>query len=63
MLIELIEIFLGAFNYFFDSSNSDYTFFSELLVFLVCLIVLITFCVCLIVILHNVLKMFREWKF
>lgn len=62
MLIELIEIFLGAFNYFFSVEDSDYTFFAELLVFLVCLIVLITFCICLIVILHNVLKMFREWR-
>lgn len=62
MLIELIEIFFGAFNYFFDSECSNYLFFAELLVFLVCLIVLVTFCICLIVILHNVLKMFREWK-
>lgn len=63
MLIELIEIFLGAFNYFFNAEDSDYLFFTELLVFLVCLIVLVTFCICLIVILHNVLKMFREWRF
>ncbi len=62
MLIELIEIFLGAFNYFFNDYDSDYLFFTELLVFLVCLIVLVTFCICLIVILHNVLKMFREWR-
>lgn len=56
MLIELLEIFLGAFNYFFDSDDSNYLWFSEILIVSVSLIILITSCVCFCIILHDTLK-------
>ncbi|MCM1506188.1 MAG: hypothetical protein NC177_03495 [Ruminococcus flavefaciens] len=61
MLIELLEIFLGAFNYFFSPEDPNYLWFSELLIFCVSLIILITACICLIIILHDVLKFIGTW--
>lgn len=56
MLIELIEIFLGAFNYFFTPEDSNYFLFSQILVLAVCLVALIGSFACLCIIVYDVLK-------
>lgn len=56
MLIEMIEIFLGAFNNFFTVEDSNYLWFSQLIVVGVSFVLLVTSCVCLCIIVHDVLK-------
>lgn len=61
MLIELLEIFLGAFNYFFTPEDSNYLWFSEILIVSVSLVILVTSCICLCIIIHDILKLFISW--
>lgn len=60
MLIELLEMFLGAFNYFFSPEDSNYTYFSEILCVIVLVTVLITSCLAFLVILRGVFYLFRR---
>lgn len=62
MLIELLEIFLGAFNYFFTPEDSNYLWFSEILIVSVSLIILVTSCICLCIIIHDTLKYICSWR-
>ena len=61
MLIELLEIFLGAFNYFFTPEDANYLWFSQILIVSVSLIILVTSCVCLCIIVHDTLKFISNW--
>ncbi|MDE6670642.1 MAG: hypothetical protein K2K16_00445 [Ruminococcus sp.] len=61
MLIELLEIFLGAFNYFFTPDDSNYLWFSQMIIFSISLITFITACVCLCIIVHDILKFIGSW--
>lgn len=61
MLIELLEIFLGAFNYFFTPEDKNYLWFSQIIIVAVSLIILVTSCVCLCIILHDILKVVGSW--
>lgn len=56
MLIEIIDIFLGAFNYYFSSEDSNYLLLQQILVIAVCFMLLATSCVCLCIIVHDILK-------
>lgn len=60
MLIELLEMFLGAFNYFFSPEDSSYTYFSELLCIIVLVTVLVTSCLAFLVILRGMFHLFRR---
>lgn len=56
MLIELIEIFLGAFNNYFSVDDSNYVYFSQIIVVAVCIIAFTASCVLLCIIVHDILK-------
>lgn len=60
MLIELLEMFLGAFNYFFSPDDANYTYFSEILCVIVLVTVLITACFAFLIILRGVFHLFRR---
>lgn len=60
VLIELLEMFLGAFNYFFSPEDKNYTYFSEILCVTVLVTVLITSCLAFLVILRGVFHLFRR---
>ena len=62
LLIELLEIFLGAFNYFFTPEDTNYLLFSQILIVSVSLIILVTACVCLCLIVHDTLKSIGNWR-
>lgn len=53
LLIELLEMFLGAFNYFFSSSDSNYIYFSEVLSVFVLVTVLVTCCLAFLIVLFK----------
>ena len=54
MLIELLEMFLGAFNYFFSPEDVNYTYFSEILCVVILLSVLITCCLAFLTVLRQI---------
>lgn len=62
VLIELLEIFLGAFNYFFTPEDKNYLWFSQIIIVSVSLIILVTSCVCLCIIIHDTLKYICSWR-
>lgn len=61
LLIDLIEIFLGAFNNWFTPEDSNYLWFSQIIVVGVCLTMLVTSCICLCIIVHDILKYLGTW--
>lgn len=56
MLIEFLEMFLGAFNYFFKPENSNYYWFAQILALIVLSIILLTSCLAFLILLKNLLN-------
>ncbi|MDE5584006.1 MAG: hypothetical protein K2J08_09910 [Ruminococcus sp.] len=60
ILIELLEMFIGAFNYFFTPEDPNYTYFCEILCIFVLVTVLITSCLIVVSVVRGVFHLFRR---
>lgn len=56
MLIEFLDIFLGAFNHVFPPETSNYYWFAEILTIIVLSLILLTSCISFLIILKNLLN-------
>ncbi len=56
MLIEFLDIFLGAFNHVFSPETSNYYWFAEILTIIVLSVILLTSCIAFLIILKNLLN-------
>lgn len=58
MLIEIIDIFLGAFYHYFPVEDPNFTRYAQYVVLGVMAVMLVTSCVCLCILLHDIIKYF-----
>lgn len=60
MMIELVEMFLGAFNYFVSDEYANYQYFQCILIVGVCLIMFVTASVVTVVLCKGVLDIVKR---
>ena len=60
MLIDFLDMFLGAFNHFFAPDNSNYYLFAQILTVSVLVVILIFTCLTFLIILKNLLNILSK---